>query len=54
MFTGFTNQIGSISSWIGGKKPAGQSQDTSPQQPEAPSTTEVVAASSPGNQGEDK
>lgn len=47
MFTGFTNQIGSISSWIGSKKPAGQSQDASPQQPEAPSTTEAPPASSP-------
>ena len=45
MFTGLTNQIGS---WMGTKKPAEQSQDASPQQPEAPSTTEAPPASTPG------
>lgn len=45
MFSGFTNQMSSISSWIGSKKPAGQSQETSPQNPDGP-TTEI--ATSPG------
>lgn len=45
MFSGFSNQMSSISSWIGAKK-TGQSQETSPQNPEERSVTEEVA--SPG------
>lgn len=34
MFSGFQNQMSSIGSWIGSKKAPGQSQETSPQNPE--------------------
>ena len=45
MFSGFTNQMSSISSWMT-KKGTSQSQETSPQNPEEHAVTDVVA--SPG------
>lgn len=47
MFSGFTNQMSSISSWIGAKKAGAPSEETSPQNPEEPVVAEAVA-SSPG------
>ena len=48
MFSGFTNQMSSISSWIGAKKAGGPSEESSPQNPEEPVVTEA-AATSPGS-----
>lgn len=44
MFSGFTNQMSSISSWIGAKK-TGQSQETSPQNPDEHAVTDAVVGS---------
>lgn len=46
MFSGFTNQMSSISSWIGAKKAPGASQEGSPQNAEEKSVADPVA--SPG------
>jgi hypothetical protein len=48
MFSGFTNQMSSISSWIGAKKAGGPSEESSPQNPEEPVVTEAAVATSPG------
>ncbi|KAI9559322.1 hypothetical protein GHT06_016111 [Daphnia sinensis] len=45
MFSGFTNQMSSISSWIGAKKAGAPSEETSPQNPEEPVVAEAVASS---------
>ena len=49
MFSGFTNQMSSISSWIGAKKAGGPSEESSPQNPEEPVVTEASVATSPGS-----
>jgi hypothetical protein len=46
MFSGFTNQMSSISSWIGAKKAPGGSQEGSPQNAEERPIEDSVA--SPG------
>lgn len=50
MFSGFQNQMSSIGSWIGSKKAPGQSQETSPQNPEILEEKVVpdVVATNPG------
>ncbi len=52
MFSGFQNQMSSIGSWIGSKKAPGQSQETSPQNPEILEEKDVpeVVATNPGIQ----
>lgn len=49
MFSGFTNQMSSISSWIGAKKAGGPSEESSPQNPEDEPVVTEAAATSPGS-----
>jgi hypothetical protein len=49
MFSGFTNQMSSISSWIEAKKAGGPSEESSPQNPEDEPVVTEAAATSPGS-----